>query len=410
MDSQSMYPSFTGISASDGMVMVECSCTSATGQVTVPFWMGAGCVNFLRFFYAPAFFVDAVHRKCIRIIQNDEIGEFPWIEGAAVKEAHALGRTVGSAVDRLFRGIAHGDGNADDFVQMAFFKKCVGHGVVGDEGHPVFEAVLVDVGEEIWMKGFFLELDEDAGGEALAHTFHLLLGVVGCDAPGDSGGKFPAGDARAVAFDGKKRRLFMHGINDLVHLAVGFIDDVVHIHYFPKADGFRPCEHGLDVRDADLSAGRFQFRTGGRDGARHGKTDIEGAGTGGLHGFFDAPEPENIGNFMGLRNDGGHAVGKNSVRKGVGRHHRTLDVHMAVDESGNDIFPRNILHFSGSNPFYFISHIDNAPVPDSESGREKPFQIDIEYLAAGKKQINMLVHKTSLLKLGIRKEKLGTRS
>ena len=213
--------------------------------------------------------------------------------------------------------------------------------------------------------------------------------MVGTDAGGDDRGEIFSGDARAVAFDGPVRTVFPDGAVDLIDASVRFADDVVHVHDFAQADRAGPFHHFHDLGEADLTACRFQIGPRGGDGTRHGEADIQGARSGGAERFPDAVETEDIGDLMGLGDDGGHSVGQDGCGEGAGRHHGALDVHVAVDEAGNDELPGDVDGLFRLKKFRALRPgVDDLSMMDGQIGGDESFQVGVEYLPAGKKQID----------------------
>ena len=114
------------------------------------------------------------------------------------------------------------------------------------------------------------------------------------------------------------------------HLAVA-VDDRHIIHNFAEADDPLLVHEGLHVAGHQLGAAGLEA------GAGHAGGDHKEDGERGpfrlIQHVLDAVRAANVGDLMGIRDDGGGALLQHALGEPQGMGHRGFDMHMAVDEA-----------------------------------------------------------------------------
>ena len=134
-----------------------------------------------------------------------------------------------------------------------------------------------------------------------------------------------------------------HGLGHLgQHLRVA-VDHAREVHHLSQPDDPGPA-HGLGhVLGADLEACGFQPRRRGRAG-RHLGEDVHGLQQRLVVHHPHTFQPKNVGDLVGVGEDGGGAVGDDgSAELGRGQH-AAFDMHVAVAQAGDDVAPTGVDH------------------------------------------------------------------
>ena len=168
------------------------------------------------------------------------------------------------------------------------------------------------------------------GPQPLAALLHGEGLVVGADPGRRVGVQLLAEHARRMAVD-------VPGQGELRELALGAGDDAGEVHHLGEAEHAVPAQEPLQVAGRELAARRLE-RRGGH--ARRGhEVDVERQAGAGVEQPVDTVGAEDVRDLVRVGDDGGRSQRQHEARELVDEQLRRLEVHVRVDEAGNDVRP-----------------------------------------------------------------------
>ena len=214
---------------------------------------------------------------------------------------------------------------------MALFQQVVGVLVVGAE-HTAIHVLAGEQGHEsLQIPGGRTLTDHDvlAKTQLIHGVLHIGALVVGVDAGGDVGVEILAGKARRMAVD-----LLVVGLrgHDLLHHLTVAVDHAHIVHHLRQSLHTGMVIEGVDGTVIQIGAGLVQ-RRGGDAGGQH-EAHVHRQVLCGLQHILDAVGTHDVGDLMGVGDDGGGAVGQHRLGKLRGTHQRALQMDVSVDEAG----------------------------------------------------------------------------
>ena len=227
-------------------------------------------------------------------------------------------------------------------IELSAPHEVVGHGVVCNESETPRKTMLHEVIEELLFQRLFLQLDEHTVRRTLSKSINALIRVVGTDAAIEQLCQLPSDEARTVSLDGEVRPSAPNLANQAVGLAVHIREHGTAVHDLTEADDLLHVHESLDIITLDRSTCRLKriVRRGDRGG--NGDADIDGTVLRTLHQRTDPLHPKDIRDLMRLCDERCDTAAHCRIHKCTRRTHRAFDVHMAIDQSRNDILSAEI--------------------------------------------------------------------
>ena len=149
--------------------------------------------------------------------------------------------------------------------------------------------------------------------------------------------QLPSDEARTVSLDGEVRPSALDLANQAVGLAVHIREHGTAVHDLTEADDLLHVHECLDIITLDRSTCRLQRIVRRGDGGRNGDSDIDGTVLRTLHQRTDPRQPIDIRDLMRLCDERCDTAAHCRVHKCTRRTHRAFDVHMAIDQSRDDV-------------------------------------------------------------------------
>ena len=247
----------------------------------------------------------------------------------------------------------------------------LGLAVVGAEGEAVRPELLDERQERVEVAGGGGLPDQHphAGAQALAALLGRVALVVGANAGGGVGLQALAEDARGVAVDvrGRKREL-----GQLVRVAG---DDAGEVHHLGEPDHAPAAEEPLEVARVERAAGGLEGRGG--DAGRGHEVDVERHRGAEVGEPVDAVGAEDVRDLVRVGDDGGGAEREDEAGELVHEQLRGLQMHMRVDEAGDDVLALGGDHLAAvvlaeaGDVAVADGHIGLQPFP-GEDGEDPP--------------------------------------
>ena len=216
--------------------------------------------------------------------------------------------------------------------------------------------------------------------------------MVGIDAGGDVGVQVVAHQVRGVAVD-----LLVVGLgrHDFLHRLVIPGNDAHEVHHLRQTLHPGMVVEGVDGPVVQDGAG-FVHGRGRHAGGQH-EAHIDGQALRGLEHIVDAVGAHNVGDFMGIGDDGGGAVGQQGLGQLLGGDQGALQMDVAVHKARQDDFAGHVVfHLAG-----IVAHAHDQPLghgdiaPAELVGKDVEiagvFQHQIRRLASGGHVHNMLL-------------------
>ena len=332
---------------------------------------------------------DTLDLKGPQIREHDEVGDAAGGNRPLIPQPHMLRGCIGRRVDRLLGRKAELHAPPDEVVQLSAPHEVIGHRVVRDEGKPPRQTVLHEVVEELFLQCLFLQLDEHPVRCALREPLERLIRMIGADAAAEELRQLPSDEARAVPLDGEIRPAVLNLADQTIRLGVRIRNDLAAVHHLAEADHLIHVHERLDIIVLDRGTCRLERVIRRRNGRGDGDADIAGAILGTLHQRADARETEYICDLMRLRDERRHTAAYRAVHKRTRRTHRTFNVHMAVDQPGDDVLPREIDRAPRRQRQFVHADIGEAIAADSNIARDEFFEIAVVYLSISQKDVNI---------------------
>ena len=158
--------------------------------------------------------------------------------------------------------------------------------------------------------------------------------VVGADAGGGVGLEVLAEDAGRVAVDVRRRE------RELLQLVRVAGDDAGEVHHLGEADHAAAAQQALEVAPVEGPARRLERRRG--HAGRGHEEDVERHLVAEVGEPVDAVGAEDVGDLVRVGDDGGSAEREDEARELVHEQLRRLQVHVRVDEAGDDVLAARV--------------------------------------------------------------------
>ncbi|MPN14513.1 hypothetical protein SDC9_161840 [bioreactor metagenome] len=171
-------------------------------------------------------------------------------------------------------------------------------------------------------------------GDGVAQIMALVVGI---DPGGDIGVQIVALKVRRVAVDFFMMGLCRHNFFNGLLVAV---DNAHKVHHLRKALHSGMIIKGVDSPIVQNRPGLVQGR-GGDAGGQH-EPHVHRQALCGLKHILDAVGPHDVGNLVGIGNDGGGAVGQHRFYKFPGTDQRAFQMNMSVQKAGQDDFAGHV--------------------------------------------------------------------
>ena len=277
--------------------------------------------------------------EVLEIVDDHKVCQVAGGHGAPVIEQEVPGSVVGCHLDRQDGVHAQTDGLPDVEVDVALLQQVAGVLVVAAEHAPVrvLGGQQGQQGLQVVGGGALPDHDDLAPLQLGDGVVGVVALVVGIDPGGNIGVQVVAHKARGVAVD-----LFVVGLggNDLLDDLAVRPNDAGVVHHLRQA-----LDPGVVVEGVDgpvVQHGAALVHGGGGDAAGQHKAHIHRQALGGLEHVLDAVGAHDVGDLMGIGDDGGGAVGQYRLDKLPGGDHGALQMDVGVDEAGQYDFARHV--------------------------------------------------------------------
>ena len=275
--------------------------------------------------------IDHFNIEILEIINDNEVGQIPGGDGAAVIEQEVAGGGVAGGLYGDDGVNAQRNGLFHDVVDMTLLQQVIGVLVVGAE-HAAIHILAAQQGDkclQIAGGGALADHDELAALQLGQSVIQIGALVVGVHAGGYVGVEVVAAEAGGVAIDLLVVRL--RG-DDLFHYLRVAVDGAHKVHHFGKTLYAGVVIEGVDGAVIQHGAGLIQGR-GGHAGGQH-EAHIHRQILRGLEHVLDAVGAHDVGDLMGVGDDGGGAVGEDGFGKLRGADQRTFQMDMGIQKAG----------------------------------------------------------------------------
>ena len=287
-----------------------------------------------------ALFEHHFHLEVFQTVHHAEVGQIAGGDGAPVVELIVPGGVVAGHLDGNDRVHTGGNGPPYNVINMALFQNVVGMAVVTAE-HAALIILRRQQGQQsIQILGRCTlpnhnVLTQTQLGQGV---LHVIAFVVGIDAGSHIGGQVFIPDAGGVAVYllvvglGRHNLLQYHGVGG---------DDAGIVHHFRQTVDSGVLVEGVNGPVVQHRAGLIQGR--GRDAGGQHKPHIHRQALGGLEHVIDAVGAHDVGNLMGVRDDGGGAVGQHRPGKLPGTDQGAFQMDVGIDETRQNDFTVHVV-------------------------------------------------------------------
>ena len=274
------------------------------------------------------------HVEVLQILHNGEVRKISGGDGAPVIQQEVPG---GVETGYLYGhdGVGtHGDSFPADVIDVTLFQQIAGVLVVGAE-HAAAEIFLgLDQGHQslqIPGGGALPDHDELTQFQFFHGVVNVRALVVGVDTGGNVGVQVGAGKTGGVAVDLLVVRLRR---NDLGNGGGVGGDHAGEIHHFRKTQHPGVVEKAVDIPVVQIRAAFVQRRR--RDAGGDHKLGVHRQPFRGAEHIVDAVGAHDVGDLMGVGDNGGGAVGDDCPGKLRGGNQTGFQMDVGVDEAGAD--------------------------------------------------------------------------
>ncbi len=265
---------------------------------------------------------------------------------------------------------------------MALLRDVLGLSVVGAESEPV-RAELVDERQqrvEVAGAGGLADQHPHAGAQPLAALLDRAHLVIRADPRRCIGVQLLAEDRRGVPVDVRRTREC-----ELRELGLGAGDDAGEVHHLGEADHPAPPEEALEVAGNQRAARRLEL---GRRYARRGHEEhVQREVRAQVREPVDTVRAQDVGDLVRVGDHRRRPEWKHEPRELVHEQLRGLEVHVGVDESGDEVATRE-LEDLGS---LVVAEACDEPVCDREVAVEPLAGEDREDLRTPDDEVGRLV-------------------
>ena len=302
-----------------------------------------------------ALLVHHLDVEAVPIVDDHKIRQIAGSNGAAVVQQEVPGGGVARSLHGHDGVCSQGDGFFHDIVNVALFQQVVWMLVVGAEHAALNVFAAQQRGQRLQIPGGSAladhnELSPLQLGHGLLHIGALMVGV---HPGGDIGVQVVAGKARGVTVD---LLMVSLGGHDLLHHLAVAVDDAHKVHHLRQPLYPGVVIEGVDGPVVQVGPGFVQGR--GRDAGGQHEPHVHRQFLGSLEHVFDAVGAHDVGNFVGVGDDGGGAVGQNSLGKLLGAHQGALQMDMGINEARQHDLAGDV----GLHPAAILSHAHNEPL------------------------------------------------
>ena len=284
------------------------------------------------------------------------------------------------ADERVLRRDAEGDGVAHHPVDVAVACDVLRLPVVGAERDPAGPVLGEQRQErlEVTRGGGLADQEPHPGAQPLAPLLRRVRLVVRADPGGRVGVQRPAEDAGRVPVDVSRQR-------ELRELGRRAADHTGEVHHLREPDHAAAAEQRIEVARRQLAARRLEMR---RRHARRGhEVDVQRDVVADVDQPVHAVGAENVRDLVRVGDDGGRAERQDEPRELVDEQLRRLEMHVGVDEPGNDPAARGVDHLAA----LVVAEPCDVPV-DHGDVRRQPFAGEHrEHAAAADDEVCRLV-------------------
>ena len=275
--------------------------------------------------------IDHFNIEILEIINDNEIGQIAGGDGAAVIEQEVAGGGVAGGLYGDDGVNAQRNGLFHDVVDMTLFQEVVGVLVVSAE-HAAIHILAAQQGDkclQIAGGGALADHDELAALQLGQSVIQIGALVVGVHAGGYVGVEVVAAEAGGVAVDLLVVRL---GGDDLFHYLRVAVHGAHKVHHFRKTLYAGVVIEGVDGAVIQHGAGLVQ-RRGGHAGGQH-EAHVHRQILRGLEHVLDAVGAHDVGDLVGIGDDGGGAVGEDGLGKLRRADQRAFQMDMGIQKAG----------------------------------------------------------------------------
>ena len=159
------------------------------------------------------------------------------------------------------------------------------------------------------------------------------------------------------------------------------VNDPGIVHHFGQGDDAIQAEVGLQVRRLEPGAGGFHG--GGRHAGGQAVVDVHRLAVGRGEHVIEARGPQDVGDFVGVGDDGGGAAGQDGAGEFADAGHGTFDVQVGVDKSRCHEAPTEIDGFSCRT----IADGRDPPVAHGEAAGGHGAGKNVDDLGMGQQQV-----------------------
>ena len=318
----------------------------------------------------------------LQVIEDEDVGLVAGGDRAKVPEPVILRRVDGRHHDRVLRPDPLLDGDSDHLVDVSPLDYEVRLTVIGAE-HAAIGAVLLDQRQQVAQVsrgGCFTEHYPHAETPLLERLFEGGRLVVGTDAGGQVGVERGATHAGGVAID-------MGGEMSVELGQLRFVtgDDPGEVHHLGHADGAVAAQEALDVAGGEGAPRRLESGRGHAGAGHH--EDVQRQVRAAVEQPVDAIGAEHVGDLVRVGDHRGGAVGHYGAGELVDHELGRLDVHVGVDEAGDQVRARDVDLLSALIP----AEPDHMAVLDRDVEVQPLFREHGEHMAAREHKVGRLV-------------------
>ena len=264
-----------------------------------------------------ALFIDLLNVEVFKVVDDDEVAEVTGCDSAAIVEEEVPRRIVAGGLNGGDGLHAERQGTLHDIVDVSLLEKIVGMLIVGAEHAPlhVFIAQQGSEGVQVPRRRTLADHNELAPlelGDGIVQVMTLVVGVHTC---GDVGVEVVAHQVGGVTVD-----LLVVGLarHDFFHYLLITVDGAHEVHHLCQT-----LYAGMiveAVNGAVVEVGARLIHGGSRDAGGQHKAHIHRQVLRGLQHVLNAVGAHDVGDLMGIGNDGGGAVGENCLGELLGAH------------------------------------------------------------------------------------------
>lgn len=297
----------------------------------------------------------------ITVAEDEDVGEATGCDGAEIRAPVVLGDVQTADAKGQFGAEAEGDRPTNDVVYVPVLTQVAGVPVIGAEADPMGVLSGDQTDQRI----------EVARGRAFPDEYplaqrQLFLGllkrsalVVGRDAGGNVRLQRRPGETRGVAVDDAT----VEAERDLRQDSRVGVDHAREVHHLGEGDDVW-CQIRIVEQLTQIVCD--EFRAGGLEGCRrHARRDgpqrVERDASGIVHEPADTLRTEHIGDLVRVEDRAGRPVRRGESDKLRRGEHGGLDVHVGVEEPGNQPAIGTIDGLTGLNRSGFVDASDPPP-------------------------------------------------